>query len=366
MNSELTLPMTEEPTETRAPKTTLHPSSYYGAILRKKLDPKIFKPVPSQMLFAVGYMSLSVLCFYFLVWVQPAWPFKLGLSLVLGFSMGMLGFIAHEIMHGSVVRQPIVQNVVSFLCLTPYMASPTFWKFWHNKLHHNNTQSLILDPDAFPTNRIYKHSKFMQFMFPFTPGSGTLLSYSYFFFWFSFNIFVAQIYLRFRNSIYETIDHKKVNAEFALQIALYVTVLSVAVIYGGPTMLIWVWLIPFFIQNYSVMSYISTNHNLSPLTNVNDPLANSVTVTNNPVIEFLTLNFGYHVEHHIFPTVSSRHARTLHNAIKAEWPEKFQVTPKWQALVDLYRTPRIYKNSNTLINPRTQQTAPVKNYAPKA
>ena len=106
-------------------------------------------------------------------------------------------------------------------------------------------------------------------------------------------------------------------------------------------------------------------HNVVPLTNDNDPLVNSVTVTNHPAIEFLTLNFGYHVEHHIFPPVSSRHARKWHEAIKSEWPEKFQVTPKWRAMLDLYLTPRIYKNTSTLINPRTQKTAAVKNYAPK-
>lgn len=348
--------------ETKTAKTPLHPSSYYGAVLRKKLDPSIFKPVPLQILYFFGYFACAVFCFYALVWVQPEWPIKLALSLALGFSMGMLGFIGHEVMHGSVFRQPFLQSVVAHLCLAPYMASPTFWKFWHNKLHHSNTQSLILDPDAFPTTRIYKHSKFMQFMYPFTPGSGTFLSYGYFFFWFSFNIFVAQMYLRFRNSIYAELDHKKVSIEFAAHILAYIAVLGVAVVYGGPSTLIWVWLIPFLIQNYSVMSYISTNHNLSPLTNVNDPLVNSVTVTNFRIFEFLSLNFGYHVEHHIFPTVSSRHARTLHKAIKEEWPDKFQVTSKWRALVDLYKTPRIYKNSTTLINPLTQKTAPVKNY----
>ncbi len=367
--STMTIPeiLPESPlNKTSEPKATLYPSSYYGAILRKKLDPKIFKPVPSQILYFFGYWTAALLCFYFLVWIQPVWPIKLLLSLVLGFSLGMLGFIGHEVMHGSVIRNARIQNIIGFICLSPFMASITFWKFWHNKLHHGNTQSLILDPDAFPTARIYKHSKFMRFMFPFTPGAGTIRSYSYFFFWFSFNMFVAQIYLRFRNSIYDGIDHKRVNKEFALQIFFYFSFLAVAVKFGGVGSLLWVWVIPFFIQNYAVMSYISTNHNLSPLTNVNDPLINSVTVTNHPILEFLSLHFGYHVEHHIFPTVSSRHARVLHNAIKSEWPDRFQVTPKWQAMLDLYRTPRIYKNTSVLINPLTQKTSAVKNYAVKS
>jgi fatty acid desaturase len=346
-------------------KVQLQPSSYYGAILRKNLGSEIFKPVPSQIFYFFGYLISALLCFYVLVWVQPSWLLKLPLSLALGLSLGMLGFIGHEVMHGSVLRNPTLKHMIATVCLAPYMGSPTFWKFWHNKLHHSNTQSLIKDPDAFPTFRIFKHSKFMKFMFPYTPGAGTLRSYTYFFFWFCFNMLIAQTYFRFRNNIYEGIDHKKVNIEFALQVVVYFAIMATAFHYGGTQAALWVWFIPFLVQNYSVMSYISTNHNLSPLTNVNDPLINSVTVTNHRIFEFISMNFGYHVEHHIFPTVSSRHARTLHNAIKKEWPEKFQVTTKWKAMTDLYKTPRIYRNSSTLFNPNNLDTKSVKNYSIK-
>lgn len=342
-----------------------YPASYYGAILRKKVDPKIFKPVPSHLIYLAAHIAVVAGTFYALVFMQVLWPFKIILSVLMGFSFGLMGFIGHEIMHGSVTRNKTLQAIFSHISLTPYLGSPTFWKFWHNKLHHGNTQALIQDPDAFPTLRIYKYSKFMKFMYPYTPGSGTLRSYAYFLFWFCFNFIVAQVYFRYRNKIYEGVNHKRVNIEFASQVAVYLAFMGSAVYFGGLQNLFWVWLLPFMVQNYTIMSYVSTNHNLSPLTSVNDPLSNSVTVTNFKPLEYLHVNFGYHVEHHLFPTVCSKHAKVLHKAIKEEWPDKFQVTTKWRAMVDLYKTPRIYKNSTTLINPKTMKTYPVKDYSPK-
>ena len=115
-------------------------------------------------------------------------------------------------------------------------------------------------------------------------------------------------------------------------------------------------LIPFAIQNYTVMSYISTNHNLSPLTKVNDPLVNSLTVTTNPIFEFIHLNFGYHVEHHIFPRMSGAYTKKVHAELKSQFPDTYQFMKKSEALKLLYSTARIYKNHTTLINPKTLQT----------
>jgi fatty acid desaturase len=127
-------------------------------------------------------------------------------------------------------------------------------------------------------------------------------------------------------------------------------------IWLGPSNLVWTFAIPFVVQNYFAMSYIATNHNLSPLTRVNDPLVNSLTVTTNPVFEWIALNFGYHVEHHVFPTINGIHAKKVHKLLKQEFGDDFLYMPKSQAMKALYKTARIYKNSTTLINPETGQT----------
>ncbi len=191
-------------------------------------------------------------------------------------------------------------------------------------------------------------------MFPFTPGSGHKRSYLYFFFWLSFHYFATQIYFRFKNRIYDSMNHRRVTVEFAAQIMIVLSLMA----YAGPGNWLWMFLVPFAIQNYLVMSYISTNHNLSPLTSENDPLANSLSVTNHPVLEYLNLNFGLHVEHHIFPTVNGKNIKAVHYELLKQFPDTYQIMSKRKAIKALYSTPRIYKNSHELIHPETGMRHP--------
>jgi fatty acid desaturase len=330
---------------------------FYKSALSKNLDPEIFKPNPWRLLWfgLSGFASLAL--FIAVVRVPMTWPLKLLCGVGIGLANGTLAFISHEMAHGSIVKNQKVQEFFGFFGALTFFISPTFWKFWHNRLHHGKTQQLIRDPDAFPNLRIYKSSKFMRFMFPFTPGSGHKRSLFYFFFWFSFHNFVAQVHLRFRNSVFDSLNQKRVTLEFSAQVLICLVLLA----YAGPANWLYVLLIPLVIQNYMLMSYIATNHNLSPLTSENDPLINSLTVTNNPVLEFLNLNFGYHVEHHIFPTVSGAHAKAIHRELIKQFPDDYIALPKWKAVKALYSTSRIYKNANTLIHPKTSIMSPTLN-----
>jgi len=325
---------------------------FYSQHLRSKLPSNIFEPKVERVFWLVGYVLIIAMAFSALALFQLPIIVKIALGLVIGTFFGGLGFFAHELLHGSVIRNRKLQDVIGFFCLMPFFISPTFWRYWHNLLHHGKTQAIIADPDAYPTLKIYRYSKFMQFMFPFTPGSGHKRGYLYFFFWFSFHVFVAQTYLRFRNSIFSKMDQTRVSLEFGAQILIWGSFLY----WMGPHNLLWTFVIPLFAQNYFAMSYIATNHNLSPLTKINDPLRNSLTVTNHPWLEWLHLNFGYHVEHHIFPTVSGLHAKKIHAVLKSDFPEDFRYMKKITAMKKLYSTSRIYKNSKTLINPESGMT----------
>lgn len=321
----------------------------YRREIMPHLSKDIFKQNPARLL-GFAFCGLGAVSGYLMICVlNPAWYFKMILGLFIGFCTGIMGFLTHELLHGAITRNQKIQNFLGFFGLLPYLISPTYWKYVHNRLHHGETQKTIRDPDAFPILKIYKNSAFVKAIYPFTPGSGYKRSYFYFFFWLSFHEFVAQIYHRFRNGIFKEMNHKRVTLELSLQLFI----LALALIYSGPSNWIWVFIIPIAVQNYMLMSYISTNHNLSPLTSENDPLANSLTVTNHPFFEFISLNFGYHVEHHLFPTISSKHAKKIHYQLIKKFPDRYKHMPKWQAIRKLYTTSRIYKNSVTLINPET-------------
>jgi fatty acid desaturase len=82
---------------------------------------------------------------------------------------------------------------------------------------------------------------------------------------------------------------------------------------------------------------------------------NSLSVTNNPVMEFVTLNFGYHTEHHLFPSMPMSNAKKVSEKLKRMYPERYKIMPKHKAMGLLYSTPRLYKNRDTLVNPKTNE-----------
>jgi fatty acid desaturase len=328
--------------------------SWYQAELRKHLPEKIFHRTPTRALLSLICIPLTVSSVYVMVTTELPWYFKLFLGIVIGQAHAAMSFLAHETLHGAIVGNRRLQDLIGFLGFAPYLISPTYWRFWHNNLHHGHTQLLYKDPDAFPTLGVYKRSRFMRAIFPLTPGSGTKLSLLYFFYWFPLQAVINQVSFRFKNKMWEKMDHKQVTIEFAVICFLHLTYIW----FIGRHDPIFLILIPFMAQNYTNMSYVMTNHNLSPYTKINDPLVNSLTVTNPKFLEYIHLNFGYHTEHHIFPRLSGRYAKIVHEKMRELYPNELQVMPKWEALKWLYKTPRIYRNSTELVNPLTGSIHP--------
>ena len=143
--------------------------------------------------------------------------------------------------------------------------------------------------------------------------------------------------------------------------AIIETVMGVAV-WGAVASLVgglgfvFVFVLPLIVANSVVMTFIVTNHNLSPFAPVNDPLFNSLSVTLPRVLEWLTLDFGFHVEHHLFPAMSHRHGRVVREVLRARFPERYQSLPLTEAIRRLHHTTRVYRDATTLIDPHTGQT----------
>jgi len=121
----------------------------------------------------------------------------------------------------------------------------------------------------------------------------------------------------------------------------------------GPVAFLFAYVIPLVIGNVVVMSYIMTNHALSPYSRDNDPLLSSLSVTTPRLLRALHLNFGYHVEHHVFPKLSPAYAPRVRALLQEEWPERYQSMPLVTALRRLAGTPRIHLTEETLIEPRS-------------
>lgn len=279
-------------------------------------------------------------------WV-PTWLLPV-LSLVVGVSFAGLTFLGHETLHGAIVRGPRMRHLVGWLGFLPFMVSPRLWVAWHNRVHHSNTQLLGTDPDAYPALDEYQHSRAVRLATEIAPGLGRLRGLTAPLI--GFSVQSAHMLLAARKRGYlPAKEHAYAVAETLLALAVWGTV---ATLIGGLPF-VFGFALPLVVANVIVMSFILTNHSLSPLTGVNDPLANSLTVTTPRWLEWLTLGFGFHVEHHLFPAMSSRHAPEVRRVLQARWPEKYQSMSLARATAALHASPRIYKNATTLVDPHT-------------
>jgi fatty acid desaturase len=144
-------------------------------------------------------------------------------------------------------------------------------------------------------------------------------------------------------------QQRRALAETLAGIGLWATLAAVI----GLVPFVFAFVVPLLVANACVMAFILTNHSLSPRVAINDPLASSLTVTTSRVVEWLTLGFGFHVEHHLFPAMSSRHAPTVRRLLQARWPDRYRSMSLVEALRRLHRSARVYKTSTRLCDPRT-------------
>ena len=73
------------------------------------------------------------------------------------------------------------------------------------------------------------------------------------------------------------------------------------------------------------MFYIYTNHLVCPMTSVNDPLINSVSLKVPAIFNCLHLNFSYHTEHHIFPGLNSDYYPQAQALLLEHYPDRFNL-----------------------------------------
>ena len=228
--------------------------------------------------------------------------------------------------------------------------SPRLWCVWHNREHHAHANQPGLDPDMYPELSTYEQSRLVRLVTDgFSLGARRwtgVLSLM-----FGFSVQSAQILFAVRRwGWMSRREHTLAFVESALGVAMWLTVAFLV----GPLAFLFVFAIPLVLANFIVMAFILTNHGLSPLTpKVNDVLVNSLSVTLPRPLVFLTLGFGYHVEHHMFPAMSTRHAPLVRDRILAHWPERYQSMPLTSALAALHRTARVYRDQTTLTDPRS-------------
>ena len=329
-----------------------HAVQHYAREVRSHLSPAVFRPAETRLLWLPVHLTIIAALAAYVVLAAPAWPIALACAVVAGHSWGCLGFLAHEAMHHALTKNRLVEKLVGYAGFGIYCLSPTLWVAWHNQAHHGNTGKPVADPDGFGRIGFWEKNPLVRVLEKFAPGSRHKRSGAFLFFWFSLHSFLVLVFHSQRNDYYARVSRRVVYTESAVMLAGWLAVLALV----GPWSFLFVYVVPVLVANGIVMSYIATNHFLNPLTEVNDPFANSLSVTAPRWLEVLHLHFGYHVEHHLFPTMSGRHAPAVRDVLRRLYGERYLAMPHARALHLLYARPKLHREHDTLVDPRTNET----------
>lgn len=325
----------------------LHDINWYAKEIKKALPIDLYKPAPERLLGGLAYIFGVVTGMILIIHINNIF-IMLAISLLLGFCFASLGFLGHEILHGSVVKTPWLKNILGGICFSLLSVGPRLWTRWHNTIHHAHTQDESKDPDAWLSFEQYCRSGFLKLVYKLPKNLRSFVSFA------SLGIFFSIHSLRMLVTCFRKFKNEKLVfiIEFIIPWSMWLLLLT----YIGFYKWIFIYLIPLYVGNFIVMSYISTNHRLNPLVDINDPLANSLSVNVPKWLDILNFNFSYHVEHHLFAGVSSKHYPMIKKEILKLWPERYHQMPLIKALILLWKTPRIYYNSTELVDPSNGHT----------
>ena len=336
--------------QARVLAASLVPLSSYVRELRPRLPARCFAPVRARLAFVPAHVAVVALSTVAIASGRTPWFLVPLLSLLIGASFAGLTFVAHEAMHGAIVRGRAARLVLGWIGFLPFALSPRLWAAWHGRVHHANANRAD-DPDVYPTLAEYRASGRIRFFIgAFALGRRRwrgVLSLAL-----GFTVQSAhQLAVARRRRFLSRGAYALALAETLAGIALWATV---AVLVGLVPFL-FVFVLPHLVANAIVMAFILTNHSLSPRVEINDPLVSGLSVTTPGWVEWLTLQFGYHVEHHLFPSMSARYAPRVRDLLHERWPQRYQSMPLWSALARLYRSARVYKDDVVLIDPPSGQ-----------
>jgi fatty acid desaturase len=282
----------------------------------------------------------------------------LPLSLIMGNSVIVLLFSTHNLMHSKTIENPLLRWAISLLGLTMLWMPPTLWKAVHNREHHNKTNALQ-DPDRNYLDRQSKSwGKWIQNLFvPSDEVNLLFLAIGMGHAWGVHTFRHLTSVLLFNNSLTDytpaafTVNSRERRAiaiELLAVIGIHIGILSYLDFH--PVKLILSYFIPIWIGHGGAMFYIYTNHMLCRMTDINDPLINSISLRVPKIFDLLHLNFSYHTEHHIFPGMNSNYYPLVQELLKAEYPERYNLLDARKAWQLLLQTPRHYKDENTFTN----------------
>jgi fatty acid desaturase len=307
---------------------------------------RVLLGIPLVMGIAGGSIALAT--------VPVPWYVALAGSLGIGSLYASLFFFGHEVGHGAVIRSRRLRTAVLYVTCLVYGLSPHLWLIWHNHAHHSHTNMPEHDPDTFGTLEEFQQRRFSQVLARFAPGSGHWLSGFYLPLFFTLHSHGVLWVNSFRQP-FRPLNRRRAALDSAAMILFWIGVS----VWAGPRGTLFVVVIPMVVVNAVMMSYVVTNHMLRSLADGPDSLTTTMSVTTFKPIDLLFFNFSHHVEHHLFPSMSPRYYPLVRRSLYRHAPERYLAPSHWRAMLLVFRTPRLYANAGTLVQPATGRRVPI-------
>jgi fatty acid desaturase len=342
----------------------------YAKTLRPLIPDVALKPDTSKIIFLP--INALILIFgwgiadkldqwsWYLLWLY------LPMSLIMGNAIIALLFTTHDILHSKTIKTPWLRQVSALISLSMLWMTPSFWKVVHNREHHNKTNSLM-DPDRnYLASQPATWGKWIQNKF--APSAEVNRGWLIFGMGFSWNIhnmrnLISALFYSNGSAVHSPAPF---SVSFKERRLIIIELLILVAIHGAiiayldfhPLKLMLGYFLPIWLGHSGLMFYIYTNHMLCQMTEINDPLINSVSLKVPKFFDLLHFNFSYHTEHHIFPHMNSDYYPLLQSLIQTHYPERMNlidVKEVWRLMLE---TPRHYLDAYTFTDWDSQKSIP--------
>jgi len=311
--------------------------------LRPLLPAAAFRPAPQKLALAGLHVAVVVAGWLAIRDLPSAfWPIAV---LCIGVSLSAIAFLGHDAIHGSIVRNRPLRDAVEILLWTLLLMPRSVYKRVHH-LHHRNTNS-EQDPDRrfLPGELTGATSVYGRMFFPHRQwryGASWLLHFI------AYSIRHTDAALSFTRPEwrplvtavphYSMTERLAIGFELTVILALQVAVWFLIAHPSAHPRLAYVCAVPLpvVIMSAFVSFYFFTNHGLKPVSDDADVLGGSTSIAVPRLFDWLHSNFSYHVEHHLFPAMSSDYYPLVGELLRRHFDQDYHrvtASSAWAALI---------------------------------
>jgi fatty acid desaturase len=318
----------------------LNAHSEYVARIRPLLPAQYFVPNTRSLVGIAGHLSIVCAC-YWLLRSSPLWGLWALASLLIGHSMACVLFRAHDLSHGSIIKNPFAQRTLEVLVWGINGIPATLWRCAHNNSHHRGTNTVLDSDRAFRECEATRGIKVFNRLF--WPSRRSYLWHPLLHPLILFYVpnyilrHLVTAFLPGETKLPTVTSKPRYTASNRYAIAAEIVFIA-SYQYG-----LWLFLgadwhrflfaapIPLLITSSIAMAYLWTNHTLNPLLAGADPLASTTSVQVPRWVDWLHDNFSYHTEHHLFPRMNPRYYPAVSQLLSCHYPDRYKRMPFGEA-----------------------------------